>query len=276
MAKKNQRPETMKGVTIGSATHPGKEKTENQDFHAWRFPENGNLDKKGILLVLADGMGGHFGGSIASKLAVDAAIEKYYNDISGTIQESLNNAFMTANETVIEKSRSDFGLQGMGTTLVAVVLQKDNLYFAHVGDSRGYTISGDTITQFTQDHSLVAGLVKAGLITKEQALNHPDSNIITKAIGLFSDLSVDISEKCIKLHKGQYVLMCCDGLYKVVPDEEIVKTIMEYREPEVVCEKLIEKANEAGGPDNITVIVAKIENTGILSGIKSMFQSILR
>jgi len=256
-------------VTVGSATHPGMEKTENQDFHAWHSPENGNLNKKGILLVLADGMGGHCGGSVASKLAVDAAIEEYYKDISGTIQESLNNAFLKANETILAKSRSDFGLQGMGTTLIAVVLQKDNLYFAHVGDSRGYTICGERITQLTQDHSLVAGLVKAGLITKEQALNHPDSNIITKAIGLFQDLSVDISEKHVKLNKGEYILMCCDGLYKVVSDEEIVKTIMEYREPDAVCEKLIEKANEAGGPDNITVIVARVENAGIFSGIKN-------
>lgn len=266
----------MKGVTIGSATHTGMEKTENQDFHAWHSPENGNLNKKGILLVLADGMGGHSGGSVASRLAVDAAIEEYYNETSGTIQESLKSAFLKANETVLAKSRSDFGLQGMGTTLIAVVLQKDNLYFAHVGDSRGYTICQDRITQFTEDHSLVAGLVKAGLITKEQALNHPDSNIITKAIGLFQDLSVDISEKHIKLNKCGYILMCCDGLYKVVPDDEILMTVREYIEPDAVCKRLIEMANERGGPDNITVIAARIENTGLFSGIKNKFQNILK
>jgi protein phosphatase len=263
-------------VTISSATHPGMKKKENQDFHSWRFPGNGNLNKKGILLVLADGMGGHSGGSVASRLAVDTAIEEYYKDETETIQESLKRAFLKANESVLEKSRSNLGLQGMGTTLIAVVLQKENLYFAHVGDSRGYTIFGNRITQFTRDHSIVAGLVKAGLITKEEALNHPDSNIITKAIGLFQDLSVDISEKHMQLNKGEYVLMCCDGLYKVVPDEEIVKTIIEYREPDTVCGKLIEKANERGGPDNITVIVAKIENPGFISGIKIMFQDILR
>jgi PPM family protein phosphatase len=263
-------------VTIGSATHPGMKKKENQDFHSWRFPENGNLNKKGILLVLADGMGGHLGGSVASRLAVDTAIAEYYKDASGIIQESLKSAFLKANETVLEKSRSDLGLQGMGTTLIAVVLQKDNLYFAHVGDSRGYAIYGNRITQFTRDHSIVAGLVKAGLITKEEALNHPDSNIITKAIGLFQDLSVDISEKHMQLNKGEYVLMCCDGLYKVVSDEEIVRTIIECREPDAVCGKLIEKANERGGPDNITVIVARIEKPGILSGIKSGFQNLIK
>jgi protein phosphatase len=266
----------MKGVTIGSATHPGRKKAENQDFHAWHLPENGNFNKKGILLVLADGMGGHSGGSVASKTAVDTAIVEYYKDTSKTIQESLINSFLKANETVLEMSRKDLSLQGMGTTLIAVVLQKNNLFFAHVGDSRGYIVCGEKITQFTQDHSFVAGLVKAGLITKEQALNHPDSNIITKAIGLFKDLSVDISEKEMELGNGEYIMMCCDGLYKVVNEEEILKTIIEFREPDAVCKKLVEKANEAGGPDNITVIVARIENTGIISGIKCRIQSILR
>jgi serine/threonine protein phosphatase PrpC len=158
-------------------------------------------------------------------------------------------------------------LAGMGSTLTAVVFNKNRLYFAHVGDSRGYIIHKDSIAQFTEDHSYVASLVKAGVITEEEAKNHPDDNIITRAIGIEKNLLVDSAEWHEKLKKNQYILICCDGLYKVVTDEEILEMVNKYPAPDAICEKLVEKANENGGPDNITVMAARINKTGLISDL---------
>ena len=155
----------------------------------------------------------------------------------------------------------------MGTTLTAVVLQDDKMYYAHVGDSRGYLIHKETITQFTEDHSLVASLVKAGHITKEQAAAHPDKNIITRAIGLESDVHVDVPRKHQTLKKDQYVLLCCDGLHGVVSDEAILSTVHEFQAPDIICSKLIELANKNGGPDNITVLIARVDRISLKSRV---------
>lgn len=252
-------------ITIGSASHAGLRKEENQDFFAYHVPEDGSIPKKGILLALADGMSGRPAGALASRFAIDIIMEEYYNDKSSNIPKSLNNAFLKANQEVISKGDEDRSIQGMGTTLVAVVLKKNRMYYAHVGDSRGYIIYGDTISQFTEDHSIVAGLVKAGYITEEQAPTYPGGNIITKAIGIDPDLKVDAPKKDKKLKKGQFILLCCDGLYKDVPNEEILKTFQEFREPSTISKKLIEKAIEKGGDDNITVLVTRIDKTTFFS-----------
>jgi len=255
----------MKWVTIGSATHPGMTKKENQDHHIYYLPENSSDKKKGILLAVADGMGGHSGGEIASKLAIDVLKETYYSDSLSVVSQSLEKAFLKANEEVIATGSNDINLEGMGSTMTAVVLRKNKMYFAHVGDSRGYIIYQNEISQFTEDHSYVASLVKAGVITEEEAINHPDDNIITRAIGIESDLKIDTSEKHEKLQKNQYILICCDGLYKVVSNEEIVNAVYQYQVPDDICEKLVKKANENGGPDNITVLVARINKAGLIS-----------
>jgi len=261
----------MTMVTIGSASHPGKRKKENEDYHAYFPPEEGRINKKGILIALADGMGGRSGGAIASKIAVEALMEEYYKDYFTSIPESLEKAFLRANEEVIVRGQKDINLEGMATTLTAVVLKNGKMFYAHVGDSRGYTIYGKNIVHFTEDHSYVASLVKAGAITEEEALTHPQANIITRAIGVHSDLTIDVSRRHQRLKKNQYIMLCCDGLYKEVPDKEILNTICKYQEPDVACKKLVEKANQYGGSDNITVLVAKINKLNFISSILSRF-----
>ena len=258
----------MEFLTIGSATHVGMKKQENQDYHAWHSPEDSS--KKGILLALADGMGGRYGGSTASKIAVDVLIETYYKDMSHNISASLEKAFQKANEEVIARGRTDINLAGMASTLTAVVLKPDKMYYAHVGDSRGYIIHNNEIRQFTEDHSFVADLIKAGQITKEEAETHPERNIITRAIGLDAQLRVDAPVEPEIIKKDQYVLLCCDGLHGVVSNEEIMSAVYEYKAPDVICEKLVERANENGGPDNITAMIARVDKIGFLSRIMNL------
>ena len=264
-------------ITIGSASHVGLRKEENEDFVAYHAPEDGSVPDKGVLLALADGMGGHRGGAVAAKCAIDVIMKEYYGDSASDTPKSLKNAMMKANREVINKGDEDRNLQGMGTTLVAVVLKKDRMYSAHVGDSRGYTIYKNEISQFTEDDSIVAGLVKAGYITEEEAPSYPGSNIITKAIGIDPELKIGDPKMIKKIRPGQYILLCCDGLYKDVSNEEILKTFQDFQEPDEICHKLIEKALERGGDDNITVLTARIdEGGGFFSGLSERFTNFLR
>lgn len=249
-------------VTIGSLSDTGKRKDKNEDSFAFNAPEDGGMPKKGILLVLADGMGGRAGGAIASRVTVETIMDEYYNNKSSKIPESLNNAVLKANDEVISRGDSDRSIQGMAATAIAAVIKKDKLFHANVGDSRIYLIKEDEIIQLTEDHSIVAGLVKAGYITEEEAPTYPGGNVITRAIGLKPELEVDVSEKEVKVRPGQYVMLCCDGLHKDIPDEDILKVFHDQKEPQAICEKLVEKALEAGGDDNITVLIARIDQTG--------------
>jgi protein phosphatase len=139
------------------------------------------------------------------------------------------------------------------------VLKGHRIYFAHVGDSRGYIISKRKIKKFTMDHSYVADLVRAGAITKAEAENHPSGNIITRAVGRRPEINIDVAEEKIYLAKGQYVLLCSDGLSKVAPENDILDAVRTWTAPDLISKKLIELANNRGGPDNITVVIARIE-----------------
>ena len=266
----------MSRITIGAASDPGMEKKENQDSYAYRSPTEGHARKKGILLALADGMGGHSGGSIASKTAIDSVMETYYADTSLGIPESLEKSFKKANLNVIQKGKDDLALQGLGSTLTTVVLKDDRMYFAHVGDSRGYSIYDQEISQFTEDHSYVASLVKAGVISAEEAMTHPEDNIITKAIGFDETLKLDVTDNHLRIRENQYILLCCDGLYKVVPDEEIKNMVYKFQEPDIISQKLVEMANANGGPDNITVLIARVDSIPFVSRVYGSFLSLLR
>ena len=263
-------------VTIDGATHPGLKREENQDYYAYHVHKGRRVHTKGILMTIADGMGGQQGGSVASKLAVEVLMPAYYNAKTHSISESLKSGFLEANRAIIVKSQNDRSLQGMGTTLTAVVLKRNKMYYAHVGDSRGYIISEKSILQVTEDHSYVASLVKAGAISEEEAEIHPDRNVITRAIGVETDLVVDTCQTCYKIKKGQYILLCSDGLYKVVSNEAILATVNKYNVPSMISKKLVEIANEQGGPDNITVLVARIEATNTWSRLLGKFLAPVR
>jgi len=266
----------MTQVTIGAATHPGKRKTENEDSFDYVLPEGGKRNKKGILLILADGMGGHAGGAIASRTAVDVVKDQYLKAATDDVLDALKEAFQKANAAVLEKSADDRSLAGMATTLTAVVLKEDLLYHAHVGDSRAYLIDESDMVVFTEDHSYVASLVAAGAITEAEAETHPQRNLVTRAVGALPDLDIDTGGFPHPLKKNQHVMLCCDGLFKVVPEKEIQSIIESEEEPNQTCEKLVERANRYGGPDNITVVLARIDRVKRTSGFIRRFMKSVR
>lgn len=230
----------------------GKARNMNQDYYYIASEEDGAK-----LYIIADGMGGYNGGEIASKLAVNSAKSYILNNLNKiehnkeAIMELIKNAVEYANMVVYEKSKEDKELQGMGTTLDVCLIQGNKLYIGHVGDSRVYRIRKEFFRKLTVDHSYVQQLVKDGTITKEEAYNHPKKNMLTKALGCTAYVEPDVMVKGFL--KDDILLMTSDGLTNMLQDEEIYNIIKE--EPEKATEKLIEKANELGGYDNITVVI---------------------
>lgn len=257
----------MDWITIGSATDIGCVKKENQDYHTWHPQGKDSAGGNGALLILADGMGGHAEGAEASRLAANTLLDFYLRHQADPVVNTLQQGFLEANRIIFEKSAEMLTTQGMGTTLVSAYLKGGKLQFAHVGDSRGYLINRDGITRFTDDHSYVASLVKAGVIAPEEAEEHPESHVLTRAIGLEETVAVDTSPQPLVIRKGDYVLLCCDGLWGVVPDEAILACVHQVGEPAAISENLVQQAIDNGGPDNITVLTARINKTGWISGL---------
>ncbi len=211
--------------------------------------------------VIADGMGGHNSGEIASRLAVEYIRDNIgrmddFTDNDENIGEGLDKLVKQANTAVHEKSLESDDVSGMGTTLTMAVISQRKITAAHVGDSRLYLIRGGTITQMTEDHSYIGELVRKGTLTKEEAENHPRKNVITRAIGSSPDIVVDIINQ--EIESDDIYILCTDGLTNMVSDEDI-SSIAVSSEPETACAKLIEAANKQGGEDNVTVIVIKCE-----------------
>lgn len=234
-----------------SMTDVGRKREMNQDYV---FATDQPVGPFPNLLVVADGMGGHKAGDFASKYTVNVLrqeLEKSSTDKPGDI---LKRVVVTANNELIRVADTDVKLEGMGTTLVAATIIGNTLYFANVGDSRLYLIS-DKIRQLSKDHSLVEEMVRLGGIKAEEAKNHPDKNIITRAIGVKNDVEADIYE--YRLKKGDMILMCTDGLSNMVEDEDMFDIVKGARDIVEAVEMLIEKANSNGGRDNIGVVMAE-------------------
>lgn len=213
------------------------------------------------LFAVADGMGGHNAGEIASDLASRTL---HTECISGLLAQSpapplaiLASAFKKANRKVLD-SATEGELKGMGTTLTAALVVGDGLYIAHVGDSRCYIINKRETIQATKDHSVVQELVDAGTITAEQARSHPRKNEITRVLGYSRNVAPDLHY--VKLYAGDNILLCSDGLCGVLSSPEISETVMGAANPNQACNDLTAQANLAGGPDNISVIVVKPNN----------------
>lgn len=232
-----------------SVTDIGKKRKLNQDFVYASDEAVGNLPN---IYIVADGMGGHNAGDYASRCTVETMIR----EIRGCFEKSpiriLSKAIRTANDQVRRKAREDESLFGMGTTVVAATCLGKYLQVANVGDSRLYIIN-DEIRQITRDHSLVEEMVRMGGIDKEAARNHPDKNIITRAIGARDTIEIDFFHE--ELKSGDIVLMCSDGLTNMLEDEEISRILKSQDTIEERAEKLIEAANSNGGKDNIAVII---------------------
>ena len=227
----------------------GKCREINQDYISVSEEPIGNLPN---LFLVADGMGGHKAGDLASEYTVAKVQEAVSKSMQTIPYQILKGAFQYANQKLLEKAGESDSYTGMGTTLVAATVKNDAVYVVNVGDSRAYKI-GDKIEQITEDHSLVEEMVRMGEISKEQARNHPDKNIITKAIGVSDTVEPDYFDT--DLQKGECLLMCSDGLTNMVSDRQI-KEIVELRTDLESCAKeLIRAANQNGGRDNIAVVL---------------------
>lgn len=221
----------------------------NQDYIFLSEEPMGNLPN---LFLVADGMGGHRAGDLASEYTVSRVCEAVTKSMQKIPFQILKGAFQYANQKLIEKAGESPAYAGMGTTLVAVTVQDDTAYVANVGDSRLYKI-GRTIEQITEDHSLVEEMVRMGEISKEEARNHPEKNIITRAIGVSETVEPDYFDT--KLEKGECLLLCSDGLSNMLEDAQIKEILDRRTDLRSGAEELVREANRNGGKDNIAVVL---------------------
>jgi protein phosphatase len=242
-------------------THVGKQRQHNEDAFL--------VADEAKLYLVADGMGGHAAGEIASRIAVDSISEfiLHTKEDDGTwphaydeqYKRSTNRlmaAVRMANTRVLEAMRKDARLRGMGTTVVACMAEDDTMSVAHVGDSRAYLVRDGRLSRLTNDHSWVFEQVQAGMLTEEEAEKHPLRNVITRALGGALQVSPDASEVASK--PGDVYLLCSDGLTGMLPEEEILRVVNDHNDDlERACQELIDRANERGGLDNVTAILVK-------------------
>lgn len=235
-------------MKVFSATDVGQKRQMNQDFLFTSEEPVGNLPN---LFVVADGMGGHNAGDFASRYGVSVLVENVKKDKNFNPVKIIRAGIEAANREVLEQAKRDPSMAGMGTTMVVATIVGGYAYIANVGDSRLYLVS-DHLSQVTQDHSLVAEMVRLGELTPEEARNHPDKNIITRAIGTGEDVRIDFFD--MKLEEGSMLLLCSDGLTNMVDDESIYDIVKKVENPGR-AQALVDQANANGGKDNIAVIL---------------------
>lgn len=238
-------------MKLVAKTDIGLVRSSNQDSFA-----TGELPGNVAWAVVCDGMGGAAGGNFASSMAVKfiseritASYRQGMSDIS--IKNMLTSAIIAANVSIYDKGQSDPELTGMGTTVVVAILMEDSLYVAHVGDSRAYILSKGMLNQLTKDHSFVQEMVDKGKLTPDEAKDDPRKNYITRALGVNSDVRVDFCQEF--LSEDDVVILCTDGLTNYVTDEEIC-SLTDDSNVDEYTERLVNKANENGGGDNVTVV----------------------
>ena len=250
------------GLTFAGATDVGRKREHNEDsFH---------VNEKYGLFTIADGMGGHAAGEVASRIAVDVINEfvelsgndsditwPFEYDDSITLEENrIFTAIKMANNKIFEVIRDRKELEGMGTTLVIMLVHGDKAYIGHVGDSRAYLIREGEIRQITSDHSWVNEQMKLGVLTRAEAATHPYRNVVTRALGGRDIIKADVT--CHSLKDGDLMLLCSDGLNSMLDDEQIRDVVLERdADLDAACKALVAAANEAGGDDNVTVLLAR-------------------
>lgn len=241
-------------MQVAGLTNQGLERARNEDS-CFAVAEADYA-----LLIVADGMGGHRAGNVASNLAVETAEQLWLElDRSTPIsvrkaRELIETLLLRANKKIFDESVSVPDRRGMGTTLTAGLLCGNRLTIGHVGDSRAYMVNNGHISVLTKDHSLLENLIETGQVKPEEADNHPQRHVLTRALGISADLEVDITE--LEIEADSVLIFCTDGLTNMVHDNEILALYKENREPEILAQALIELANSRGGIDNITVVIA--------------------
>jgi PPM family protein phosphatase len=244
---------------VGCCSDVGKVRKIDEDsvFSAKLYSSNNGVVNQKILMIVADGMGGHSKGEVASALGVSTVVNRLLPELTVNKEEdygsALSSAVMEANGKILNYAMDHPECEGMGTTLTASLIDQEKICVAHVGDARAYRISNSEITRLTKDHSLVQELVDKGEITEEQASMHPQKNVITRVVGVYPTLNVDIYE--YPWTNSDQILLCCDGLVNHVKDNEITEITQSASNPKDTCKQLIKVANDRGGKDNISAIL---------------------
>jgi protein phosphatase len=252
-------------LRVSGLTDVGRARKHNEDCY--------EIDRDRLLFVVADGMGGHSHGEVASRIAVDTIRDFIQRDSKGELQpgqagavteeswrehsRQLRRAVRQAHDQVLEAIHQDGSLQGMGTTVVGLLVRDRTAALAHVGDSRAYRIRGGELRQLTQDHTWVHEQVKAGYLSEEQARHHPLKNVVTRALGSDKEVLVDLQE--LEVDAGDLYLICSDGLTTMLDDTEILRIVQLGGSLDETCRRLIAEANARGGLDNVTVILIAID-----------------
>lgn len=264
----------MKLIAVGK-TDTGIVRSNNEDSFV--------IDEKRGLLVVADGMGGHAAGEVASKLAVSIISKhllehnKFFGDYNKSYSPSTNNlnsALRLANLAVFEAAEGSPQMHGMGTTVAAALICGNRLSIAHIGDSRVYLVRSGNIEQLTDDHSVVNEQVKRDLITREEAASSKTKNYLTRAMGISTEIEADLSE--MTLLGGDILLLCTDGLSNMITDEVMMEIILSANEPASICDLLIKTANANGGKDNITAVIGFIKKKSWYSILFNYMASLWR
>ena len=245
-------------LQVGACTDKGQVRSLNEDFYACR-PQLG-------LFIVCDGMGGEAAGEVASRMATETILRQLdgadpqtaaqVDAVERGFQEAtrrLQSAIRLSNQAIHEESKKNVEQSGMGTTVVCAWIRDNLASLAHVGDSRAYLWRQQGFEQLTQDHSLVEEQVRAGLLTREESRRAEDQNVLLRALDGKPELEVDLAE--VPLLPGDYLILCSDGLTRMVDDDTLAATITRLRQPQKICDSLVERANRNGGEDNITVVI---------------------
>ena len=232
-------------VRVGAATDIGQVREGNEDSYLVEEP----------LYAVADGMGGHRGGEVASSLALET-VQGLFEQREGSLADQVERA----NRAVFDRSQNDRTVSGMGTTLTAALVDGNRVHLVHVGDSRAYLLRGGELTQLTEDHTLVHRMVMEGEISQEEAETHPHRSILTRALGV--DQSVQVDEGDVEVAPGDRLLLCTDGLTGMVPEGQIREILVDAADPQEAVERLVKVANRAGGVDNITAVILDFLDDG--------------
>ena len=237
-------------------TDPGEARSQNQDFYLIE-----SLDRHTLLCVVCDGMGGAKSGNVASTLAADVFTQEVKRTWtsgmdSDRLDQMLNAAVKLANFTVHDQSQEFPEFDGMGTTLVALLIQGKKATIVNVGDSRAYLVDDHGILQVTTDHSLVQMMIARGELTPEQAKHYPGKNLITRAIGTESQVACDIFHR--RVEKGSYFLLCTDGLSNLLDDQEILFEVVHGQDKSQCCQSLLDIVKKRGAPDNVTAVLVAL------------------
>lgn len=244
-------------IAISAKTDVGCVRTSNEDH--FYYDQKGAPSDKGFLAMVADGMGGHAAGEVASQLATEVISTEFHGAKKKTINKALFEAFVLANSEIYDQAQANSVQKGMGTTCTALVIENNQLQFAHVGDSRLYRLRSGQIQQLSNDHTWVQEMVRQGNLTPEEAEKHEDKHMLTQAMGTKPKVDVEITENSIFAQSSDRYLLSSDGFHDQVSKKEI-KELMSVSPLDKATAAMVKLARERGGPDNITVVLIELQN----------------